>query len=1324
MGFDAPADISGTWPDNSGIMSGTATPTLDASVKASGVSALKFTIPSNSAANSSGSYYTNFSVDRSVLFGENAEFYIQWRQRFSREFLAGAYAGGGGWKQVIIGTGDAPGGAPYSSCTALETVVQNIYHRGLPQMYNSCTGSASHGAYDPFERNNGIDITFQNARPAPYCLYGQVLTGTQFPPTGNCFGYFPDEWMTFQVRIRTGPRVGDEFVNSYVTLWVARENQPSELVMDFGPYNLSAGDPLSNQKFGKIWLLPYNTGKDPSVSYPTAYTWYDELIISRARIADPTPSTDNVAPSPPTGLRATAAAGQISLAWNASTDNVAVAGYRILRGGTQIGTSTSTTFINSGLAPGATYSYAVTAFDAAGNVSSPSAPASATTPAPAADTSAPSVPSGLAATAASSSQIDLAWQASTDNVGVAGYEVHRNGTFLAGTTGTTFSSTQLAAGTTYTYAVRAFDAANNFSALSPAVSATTPAGAPAAQRTGPIVAYNFDEASGFVLRDRSGNAHDGTLAGGSAWAGGKHGGAISFDGLNAQVRADHAADLSFGNGGEFTVSAWVYVRDRGKGILFGKQGATGNGWRLTVTPSGRLVLEGNGTERFSVFAVASDRWQHLAAVQSASGVALYVNGTNVTSSAGSNGNFDNNAPLTLGTTAKPPLGDCCQRFFDGLLDDLRIYNRALTQAEIKADMNTPVPDTPPAPSPLPVPDTQAPTAPTGLTASVVSDAQINLSWQAATDNVGVTLYRVYRDDAQIGASSTTNMTHWGLAANTTYRYTVRAVDAAGNVSPPSAMVAATTAPKPGYTPPPSSADTQAPTAPSGLAASAVSPSQINLSWQAAIDNVGVTGYRVFQGADQVGTSATTSFAHAGLAANTTQSYTVRAVDAAGNVSQPSAVAVATTPAPAPAPAPADMQAPTAPANLTASAASTSQINLAWQASTDNVAVTGYRVFRDGAQIGISATTSFAHTGLTASTTYSYTVRAIDAAGNVSAASAAASATTPALPPSGGSSPLAQLAASLQPGQWASLVTQNINPTLTNTGGASNAIFGYSDAMKWDPVSRRTFYLGGDHGGNLPTDPNSGYRFVSYSEDTNSWSVLPMPPWVPGGSMWGKNDVHGYDKTAINPQARRLYRNPWGSRQIRVYDINAGTWSVLPDGPNTNPGCCDAIEYVPELNGVVWSTVFGQFLFNETTRQWSTLGTDLSLGGTWMFAEYNPVHRVTILGSASGAFFKLSSSGQLTPLRNMPVSVYNGSAWNGVVTVDPVSGEYLIVTPITRQLHAYNVLTDTWRLVASPPPVPSENMVLGTPISNYGVVMFTHCNDRGSCGVWLYKHAAQ
>ncbi len=298
VGFDSAADFnrgngdqSGAYGDNFGIFAPSGTSDYsksarDLQIKASGASSLKFTIPSQSGADGSGAYFTNFSTDLKLQFGAGSELYLQWRQRFSREFLANSYAGGGGWKQVIIGAGDHQG-VFENSCTALETVVQNLGHRGFPQMYNSCTGSASHGPYDPFEEAfQSFDFKLQNARPSPYCLYSQE-PNNYLPPVGNCFGYAANEWMTFQVRLKIGPRVGDEFVASHVDLWVAREGKASESVISWGPYALSAGNADENLQFGKVWLLPYNTGRDDSKSYPEANTWYDELIISTQRIADP-----------------------------------------------------------------------------------------------------------------------------------------------------------------------------------------------------------------------------------------------------------------------------------------------------------------------------------------------------------------------------------------------------------------------------------------------------------------------------------------------------------------------------------------------------------------------------------------------------------------------------------------------------------------------------------------------------------------------------------------------------------------------------------------------------------------------------------------------------------------------------------------------------------------------------------------------------------------------------------------------------------------------------------------------------------------------------
>ena len=297
VSFDSDADISGRWGANSGITVGTgAAPTIDAGVRASGGGSLKFTIPSNSGSDSSGSYFANFSNDLSVQFGENSEFFVQWRQRFSDAFINTFFAGNSGIKQVIINTGDTPNKV-WASCEAIGNVLTSYYQERFTTVYNSCTGSGSHGAYmGLYESMPSIagNLKLQNAMPSPYCTYfdGEAVKSPAFP--AGCFGWHANEWMTFQVGITLGPRdnVNNDFTNSRLRMWVAREGQPSVLVIDWKPgipgyFPLAAGPLSQNQKFGKIWLLPYQTTKDATQVHPTAYTWYDELIVSKTQIADP-----------------------------------------------------------------------------------------------------------------------------------------------------------------------------------------------------------------------------------------------------------------------------------------------------------------------------------------------------------------------------------------------------------------------------------------------------------------------------------------------------------------------------------------------------------------------------------------------------------------------------------------------------------------------------------------------------------------------------------------------------------------------------------------------------------------------------------------------------------------------------------------------------------------------------------------------------------------------------------------------------------------------------------------------------------------------------
>ena len=168
---------------------------------------------------------------------------------------------------------------------------------------------------------------------------------------------------------------------------------------------------------------------------------------------------DTQAPSTPAGLGASGTGPMtMAVSWSASNDNVGVAGYKITRNGTQVATVTGTSWNDGGLSPSTTYSYAVTAYDAAGNLSS-AASANGTTMS---DTQTPSTPTNLVGTPSATS-VALTWSASNDNVGVSGYRVSRDGTQVATVTGTSWSDSGLTSGMTYGYTVVAFDAAGNTS---------------------------------------------------------------------------------------------------------------------------------------------------------------------------------------------------------------------------------------------------------------------------------------------------------------------------------------------------------------------------------------------------------------------------------------------------------------------------------------------------------------------------------------------------------------------------------------------------------------------------------------------------------------------------------------------------------------------------------------------------------------------------------------------------------------------------------------------------------------------------------------------
>jgi chitodextrinase len=194
------------------------------------------------------------------------------------------------------------------------------------------------------------------------------------------------------------------------------------------------------------------------------------------------------------------------------------------------------------------------------------------------------------------------------------------------------------------------------------------------------------------------------------------------------------------------------------------------------------------------------------------------------------------------------------------------------------------------------------------------------------------------------------------------------------------------------------ADYRPPTRPSDARVTAKTQTTISVAWGASSDNVGVTSYRTYLNGAQVGTLESTarSTTYQGLACSRSYTLSVRAADAARNLSQAATITAAT----AACTGPSDATPPTAPANLRTTDTTTTTITAAWDASSDDVGVTGYRTYVASTQAATTTQTSATFASLSCGTRYTLGVRATDAAGNLSAMSTI-SAATAACPPGGG-----------------------------------------------------------------------------------------------------------------------------------------------------------------------------------------------------------------------------------------------------------------------------------------------------------------------------------
>ena len=705
-------------------------------------------------------------------------------------------------------------------------------------------------------------------------------------------------------------------------------------------------------------------------------------IASMVRM--PAPSEDIQPPTAPGNLSALASTGLVNLTWSASSDNVGVTGYNIHRStvsgfvptsGNKIGQAFTHSYNDIAFAVAGTYFYVVTAQDAKGNVSAPSNETSASV---ALDTTPPSVSLTSPTVGSTLSGIVNLQASASDDVTVAGVQFLLDGINIGNeVTGPgpifTFSWNTLSiANGSHTLSARARDGAGNATNATDvqvSVSNVVPSGL--------VAAYSFGEGSGTTVVDASVNNITATIVGATWTTAGKFGNALSFNGTNSYVDLGNPAALQLT--GSITLEAWVKAAATppDDGQIVAKSNSSG--WELKTTPDTGPHTFGVGvsgtstskTQRYSTTVRALNTWYHVAGVYDATAGTLstYVNGVL------DNGTLKGTIPTSqFNQNVNVNIGRRTGGFyFNGVIDEVRIYKRALSQAEIQNDMNTPVGGTPP-------PDTTPPSV--SITTPVAGAnvlGTINVT-ASASDNVGMAGVQFLLDGTNLGVEVTGPGPTYSLSWNTTtvgngpHVLSARARDAANNATTAANISISV------------SNDTTQPTISLTAPADGATLNGTVSVTASATDNVSMAGVQflldgVNLGTEVLGSGPSYTFNwNTNVTANGTHALSARARDTSNNHASTTSISVTVSNP--------DTTAPVA--SLTAPAAGavvSGNVNVSASA-TDNVGVAGLQFLLDGANLGVeltvpgpSYTMTWPTTG-TANGLHILSARARDAANNV------------------------------------------------------------------------------------------------------------------------------------------------------------------------------------------------------------------------------------------------------------------------------------------------------------------------------------------------------
>ena len=310
--------------------------------------------------------------------------------------------------------------------------------------------------------------------------------------------------------------------------------------------------------------------------------------------------------------------------------------------------------------------------------------------------------------------------------------------------------------------------------------------------------------------------------------------------------------------------------------------------------------------------------------------------------------------------------------------------------------------------------------------------------------------------------------------------------------------------------------------------------------------------------------------------------------------------------------------------------------------------------------------------------------------------------------------LSKVAVEMNVGEFRLLETKGYDRTLLDACTSGHTVLEWSNRGYWDALRNEFHFVGQGH--------QSCEKHLVYTESSDSWTTATAPSF--GGIG------HGYEHNAMDPATGDMFYRGYNSKRIRKYSASSGVWSDIPAVPTGQIQCCGAIEYFPDMQGLIFVDSWaGVWLYEEQTNSWSQLAGGLlhggggdvakSLGPYHNFATYHPTQKSVVFGGGNGsnAIFAVNARGEIDRLADSPAPLGIGS---GILLPNPASCNFMAFYN-DGQMYELQMASNTWVSAGKHPIMRhAQNWRVGAVLEPQSVFMFITYNFENS-KVLLYKY---